>query len=112
MHFQVLFIVNLIDTDHFCAYIGSSDFESLAPISVENVAEVRLFTSNDEIALEYNDRIILTFTPDNPMLIPGLDAEGEYVRDSATVHIIDDDSKCCLSLLAVLNPFSYHRAGD
>ena len=78
-------------------------------ISVENVAEIRLFSSNDETTLEYDDRVILTFTPDNPALITGLEAQGEYVRDTATVNIIDNDSKCCISVLAVL---PYHRAGD
>ena len=72
---------------------GQSDFESLMPISFENEAEVRLFTSNDQITLEYDDSVILTFTPDNPLLIPGLEAEGEYIRHTATVHIIDDDSE-------------------
>ena len=73
---------------------GQSDFESLMPISFVNETEIRLFTSNDEITLEYDDRVILSFTPDNPALITGLEADGEYVRDTATVHIIDNDSKC------------------
>ena len=79
---------------------GQSDFESLAPISFVNETEIRLFTSNDEITLEYDDRVILTFTPDNSALIPGLEAYGEYVRDTATVNIIDNDSKCFISVLA------------
>ena len=82
------------------------------PISFVNEAEIRIFTSNDETTLEYDDRVILSFTPDNPALITGLEAEGEYVRDTATVNIIDNDSRCCLSVLAALNLFSYHRAAD
>ena len=57
------------------------------------MAEVRLFTSNDQITLEYDDSVILTFTPDNPALITGLEAQGEYVRDTANVNIIDSDSE-------------------
>ena len=72
---------------------GQSDFESLMPISFVNKTEIRLFTINDETTLEYDDRVILTFTPDIPALIPGLEAEGEYIRDTATVQIIDNDSK-------------------
>ena len=72
---------------------GQSDFESLMPISFVNETEIRLFTSNDETTLEYDDRVILTFTPDNPAFITGLEAEGEYVRYTATVYIIDNDSK-------------------
>ena len=45
------------------------------------------------ITLEYNDRILLTYTPSNPGLIPGVEAEGEYIRDTAIVRIIDNDSK-------------------
>ena len=52
-----------------------------------------MFTANDELTLEYEDRILLTYTPANPNLIPGLEGEGEYVRHTAIVHIIDNDSK-------------------
>ena len=76
--------------------IGSSDFEPLMPISVMNNAQVRIFTTNDFITLEYDDSIILIFTPDNPALIPTLEGFGEYIRDTAIVNIIDDDSKCSL----------------
>ena len=65
-----------------------------APISVTNSAEIRLFTANDEITLEFDDRVLLMFTPDNPGLIPGLEGMGEYMRDTATVHIIDNDRNC------------------
>ena len=76
-----------------CLPIVDSDFERLEPIRVTNNAEIRLFAANDEIALEYDDRVLLTFAPDNSDLIPGLLANGEYVRDSATVNIIDNDCK-------------------
>ena len=68
------------------------------PIRFVSEAEIRLFTNNDEIALEYDDSVILTFTADNPALIPGLEAHGEYVRDSVIVQIIDSDSKCCFTV--------------
>ncbi|CAI8022404.1 hypothetical protein GBAR_LOCUS13163 [Geodia barretti] len=68
-----------------------SDFERLTPIQVTKNAEIRLFAANDEIALEYDDRVLLTFAPDNPALITDLPANGEYVRDSATVNIVDSD---------------------
>ena len=55
--------------------------------------EIRLFTSNDQITLEYEDRIKLVFTPNNPALIPALEYEGEYIRDTAIVIIIDNDSR-------------------
>ena len=64
------------------------------PISFNNEADVRLFTTNDQITLEYDDYVILTFTPANPAVITGLEGEGEYVRTSAIVNIIDNDRKC------------------
>ena len=73
--------------------VGTSDFQRLAPIRVTNSAEFRLFTASDEITLEYDDRVLLRFTPDNPGLIPGLEGMGENIRDTATVHIIDNDCK-------------------
>ena len=45
------------------------------------------------MSLEYDDSIILVFTPDDPALIPALEDFGEFIRDTATVNIIDDDSK-------------------
>ena len=63
------------------------------PILFVNKTEIRLFTSNDQTTLEYDDRVILTFTPDNPALIDGLEAHGEYVRDTAIVNIIDHNSE-------------------
>ena len=55
--------------------------------------EIRLFTRNDQITLEYDDRIQLIFTPNNPALIPGVEGVGEYIRDTAIVNIIDNDSR-------------------
>ena len=74
--------------------VGTSDFERLTPIRVTNRAVIRLYTTNDEITLEYDDRVLLRFTPDDPGLIPILEGMGEYIRDTATVHIIDSDCKC------------------
>jgi hypothetical protein len=57
------------------------------------VGTVHLFAVNDEITLEYNDRVLLHFTPDDHYFIPDLQAAGQYVRDTAIVNIIDNDSK-------------------
>ena len=63
-------------------------------ILVDNYADIHLFINNDETTLEYDDSVILIFTPFDPALITALEAEGEYIRDSATVNIIDDNSRC------------------
>ena len=76
---------------------GGADYEQLVPISVTNSAEIRLFTTNDEITLETNERILLTFTPDSSGLIDVVEGEGEFIRGSAIVNIIDNDCECVLS---------------
>ena len=45
--------------------VGTSDFQRLTPISVavrvtNSGEEIRLFTTNDEITLEYDDRVLLS----------------------------------------------------
>ena len=78
--------------------IVSSDFENLQDIGVSvsstlPSAEIRLFTANDEVTLEYDDRVQLNFDPNPADLITGLEALGEYVRNTAIVNIIDNDCK-------------------
>ncbi|CAI8050963.1 Extracellular matrix protein 3, partial [Geodia barretti] len=68
-----------------------NDFERLAPIRVVNSVDISLFATNDEITLEYNDKIELKFIPDLSGLITSLEGLGEYIRNSTTVHIIDND---------------------
>ena len=72
---------------------ADSDFMQLLPISFINEAAIRLFTTYDVRTLEYDDYIILTFTPGNPAVITGLEGVGEYVRTFAIVNIIDNDRK-------------------
>ena len=64
------------------------------PIEVtDGMTHMHLYTYDDQIALEYDDSVILTYIPDNDALIPGLEGLGEYIRDTATVNIIDNNSK-------------------
>ena len=58
-----------------------------------NNEDIRLFTSNDQITLEYDDRVLLVFTPNDPALIPVVEGAGEYIRNTAIVNIIDNESK-------------------
>ena len=86
-----------------CLSIGSSDFESFLPISVVNNADIRLFTLSDHLTLEYDDRVLLRFTADQANLIPFLESNYEYIRDTATVTIIDRDSESlCLNICLCL----------
>ena len=79
--------------------IGSSDFETLKPEDViidgdYPSTNVCLFIMNDEITLEYEDRVLLRFTPTHVNLVPSLERNFEYIRDTAVVNIIDSDRKC------------------
>ena len=81
--------------------VVSSDFFNLQPIGVSVTsalpsAEIRLFATNDEVTLEYDDRVLLDFNPTFADLVPALEDLGEYVRHTAIVNIIDNDSKFSL----------------
>ena len=70
-----------------------SDLERMSLISVTNTASFRLFTSNDDISLEYDDRVLLVFTPDNPALVTAVESLGQYIRNTAIVNIVDNDGE-------------------
>ena len=56
-------------------------------------AMIELHTRNDDIALEYDDAVILVFTPDEDGLINFYEEKGEYIRDNVVLHIVDNDRK-------------------
>ena len=59
-----------------------------------NVGErIELQTRNDDITLEYEDTVILIFSPHESDLIEFYESEGEYIRESMTVYINDKDRK-------------------
>ena len=62
---------------------------------MENSTDIRLFTTNDEVTLEYEDTVILRFTPQISALdlVKSVEGAGEYIRDTSTVFIIDNDRK-------------------
>ena len=64
-------------------------------VDVEGNAEamIELRTRNDDITLEYDDTVILVFTPEDDNLIADYEAAGEYIRDRAVVRIVDNDRK-------------------
>ena len=75
---------------------GTSDFESISVDVGENSADIRLYTINDAVTLEYDDAVLLRFNPSHRDLIEFVEQSrhaGDFVRDTATVKIIDNDSK-------------------
>ena len=53
---------------------------------------VRFVPRDDEITLEYGDRVTLTYTPGHPLLLAAIEDAGEFIRQRATINIIDTDS--------------------
>ena len=64
-------------------------------MTAANDIDIQLFTRNDDITLEYADTVNLAFIINSGLsgLIQQLEMAGEYIRDLATVDIIDNDRK-------------------
>ena len=74
------------------------DFESLGEVKITNEStDISLLTINDDIALESNDTVELVFTPLHKKLMDDLEREGEFVRTTSFVHIVDNDGEYCRS---------------
>lgn len=83
--------------------IGDSDFDDLGEVDAYVTTEnqipeesrvlIRLFTTNDEITLEYDDTISLMYSPPPqlPNLVEIFENMGEFIRNIASVTIIDND---------------------
>ena len=50
-----------------------------------------MFITNDDITLEYDDKVRLIFTHDSPDLITDAENQAMYIRDTARANIVDDD---------------------
>ena len=78
--------------------------------SASGFAEVRLDASNDDVTLEIGDTAILRLDPsspkvDNPTpiseLINQVEKQGQFLRNTATVTILDNDCKQPLQSIQV-----------
>ena len=70
------------------------DFENLGKVKIHSESvEFSLLTINDDIALESNDTVKLIFKPLHPQFMKELEDKGEFLRESAFVHICDNDGK-------------------
>ena len=93
--------LSLLSPPSLC--IGNSDFERMEKQFIKisgynNAFSIRVFPVNDEITLEYDDRVLLRFTSVVTNLFSDLESHFEYIRDTAVVNIIDNDCKCLFSL--------------
>ena len=65
----------------------------MIPIRVSNTAEIEFYPLGDHITLEYENMVLLRFTPDVSSPEGDVEGVGEYIRSNATINIIDDDRK-------------------
>ena len=99
--------------------LGSyTDYTPILPVNIEiesnNTAIIELHARNDAVTLEYDDDVLLLFTPEDSNLIKLYESEGEYIRDGMTVHIIDKDRKQSMIgwlALIISNCFICYRIG-
>ena len=90
---------------------GSSDFEEFSPILTHGNSEISLLTVDDGITLEYDDSVILTYTPQTTNLTDLIASAGEFVRDNATLIITDNDSELSCSAAACVHNCSVFCSG-
>ena len=84
----IIYYINIL------VYAGAEDFESFQSDTTATDAsstDISFFIHNDDIALEDEDKIILIFTPAAPNINDILERNGEYIRATARVDIIDND---------------------
>ena len=63
-------------------------------VSTNNLpTQWRLDIEDDDIALEYDDRLNLVYSPRPSWLISRFEANNQFVRIDAPVYIQDNDSK-------------------
>ena len=77
--------------------LGPSDFFNILPVDImvegSDVALIELRTRTDIVTLEYDDTVLLVFSPNESDLIQIYEIEGEYIRDNVVVNIVDNDRK-------------------
>ena len=56
-------------------------------------SDVRLDASNDDVTLEYGDTVILRLDPTTANIVDLVEERGQFLRNTATVTILDNDCK-------------------
>ena len=79
---------------------ASSDYASITTREAGSLTiPIRLLAVDDDLTLEYDDRVILTFNPAVSGLLERVELAREFIRHTATVTIIDNDSKMYVSVV-------------
>ena len=75
------------------SFTEGSDYR-FSEVSTNNIpAEWRLDIQDDDIALEYDDQLNLTYSPRPSNVIDRFEADGQFVRSTVAVYIEDNDGK-------------------
>ena len=93
VHFVITEYQSLID--FYVSHTDSNDYHPFIPIYISSILIVpfMLQTIDDDVALEYDDRIVLTYVPENLNFLEGIEEAGEYIRITTLVIIEDNDSR-------------------
>ena len=78
-----------------CCCLGECDYECTGEVETnyDGITVVPFVSINDDLSLEYNDKVKMIFTPYYERYIDELREKGEFVRTSAFVDIRDNDGE-------------------
>lgn len=83
---------------------GECDYECTGEIEtgLYGTAEIPFKSINDDITLEYDDKVKMVFAPLYENYRQELMENGEFIRAYSYVHIIDNDGKLYINVLSLL----------
>ena len=107
MTLQVKFVITEYYQQLIAFYVSCTDlndYDPFTPIHISSILYVpfMLQTIDDDVALEYDDRIVLTYVPENVNLFEGIEEAGEYIRNTTLVIIKDNDSRLLKFVLKLI----------
>ena len=71
-----------------------SDFQPFSVQVISESTDISLVTVDDEMWMECEESIRLEFVHQFPPYVSFLADEGEFIRDTAIVKVIDNDCEC------------------
>ena len=103
MHYLLLHVCIAVSSLISCAHSvvlleAVSDFQPLSVQVISESTDISLVTVDDEMGMECEESIRLEFVHQFPPYIIFLASQGEFIRDTAIVNIIDNDRKYGYSL--------------
>ena len=77
----------------FFPFTEGSDYRFSSIFTNTLPAEWLLNIEDDDIALEYDDQLILVYSPHPSTMIDRFEESNQFVRYNTSVHIVDNESK-------------------